>query len=93
MKIILEIIFQIVTIFVTFFLGLCSKKCKKINNKIIPIQNLCVGLISTLIYYLFTKDINLVLIGVGLFTGGTYDVINNLKKILTVDDEEKKDNN
>lgn len=77
---ILESIFSVVSFIVTLLLGMCSKKCKKINNKIIPIQNLFIGIITAIIYYIVTKDIDLVLVGVGLFAGGTYDIINNLKK-------------
>ena len=62
-------------------------KNSKINNKIIPLQNLIIGLVTALIYYLITKDFSLVLAGVGLFTGGTYDIVNNLKKLL----DEKKE--
>ena len=41
----LEYIVSLVTILVTFVLGIISKKNHKLSNKIIPIQNLFVGLI------------------------------------------------
>ena len=78
----LHTIFVIVTSIVTFILGIIVKKMPKINNKLIPIQNLIIGLITSLIYYLITKDFSLVLAGVGLFTGGTYDIVNNLQKLI-----------
>ena len=53
----------------------------------IPIQNLLIGVISAVIYYFITKDIDLVLASVPIFTDGTYDIINNLNKII----KEKKD--
>lgn len=78
----LEYIIGIVTVVVTFILGLLSKKSSFINNNLIPIQNLAIGIIASVIYYLMTKDVNLVIAGLGLFTGGTYDIANNLKKLL-----------
>ncbi len=78
----LHTIFVIVTAIVTFILGIIVKKMPNINNKLIPIQNLIIGLITALIYYLITKDFSLVLAGVGLFTGGTYDIVNNLQKLI-----------
>ena len=41
-------IMQIVTILVTLVLGLISKKSTLINNKLIPIQNLAIGLIMAI---------------------------------------------
>ena len=74
-------IIGIVTIIVTYVLGLLSKKSQFISNKLIPLQNLIIGLISTLICYIITKDFNLSIAGIGLFTGGTYDLIENMKLI------------
>ena len=71
-------IFAIVTMVITFIIGIVTKKSSKINNNLIPIQNLLIGIITSVIYYLITKDISLVLTGVGLFTGGTYDLFKNL---------------
>ena len=71
-------IFAIVTMVITFILGIVAKKSSKINNNLIPIQNVLIGIITSVIYYLITKDISLVLTGVGLFTGGTYDLFKNL---------------
>ena len=68
-------------------LGLLAKKHPKIKNEMIPIQNLLIGVISAVIYYFITKDIDLVLASVPIFTDGTYDIINNLNKII----KEKKD--
>ncbi len=85
----LHSIFVAVTSFVTFLLGIMAKKNPKINNYLIPLQNLLIGIITAIIYYVITKDFSLVLTTVGLFTGGTYDVFNNLKKLL--DDVAKKE--
>ncbi len=75
-------IISLVTIVVTFICGLIAKKVDWFNNKLIPIQNLLIGLIAAGIYYYFTKDISLVIAMVGLGTGGAYDVVHNLQKLL-----------
>lgn len=77
----LEIIISLVTIFVTYVCGYLAKKINWINNRLIPIQNLLIGIIAAIIYYIITKDLNLVIMSLGLFTGGTYDVFNNINKI------------
>lgn len=75
-------IITIVTVVVTFICGLIAKKVSWFNNKLIPIQNLLIGIIAGVIYYLITKDINMVIVTVGLGTGGAYDLVYNLKKLL-----------
>ena len=65
----LEVIISIVTVLVSFVLGLIAKRVIWINNHIIPLQNLLVGIIAAVIYYIITKDVNLVIAGLGLFTG------------------------
>ena len=78
----LEVIISIVTVLVSFILGLISKRISWVSNHLIPLQNLVIGIIAAIIYYIVTKDINLVIAGLGLFTGGVYDIGNNLKKLL-----------
>jgi len=57
-------IVQIVTLLVTLVLGIISKKIPKINNKMIPIQNVCIGIISSIIYYCITKDLDLTIVAI-----------------------------
>ena len=78
----LTTIISIITILVTFVCGLIAKKVSWFNNKLIPIQNLAIGLNAGIVYYCITKDINLVIMSVGLGTGGAYDIINNLRKLI-----------
>lgn len=78
----LATIISIVTVVVTFICGLIAKKVEWFNNKLIPIQNLAIGLIAAVIYYVITKDLNLVIAAVGLGTGGMYDIVHNLQKLL-----------
>ena len=71
-----------VTIIVTFIWGFIAKKLPWFNNKLIPIQNIAIGHISGTIYFLMTKDINLVIISIGLGAGGAYDLAKNIKNLL-----------
>ena len=73
---------SLVTIIVTWVLGIVSKKYTKLNNKLIPIQNILVGLIIALIEWIVTKDFKVAIALSGLLAGGAYDVINNINKII-----------
>lgn len=73
----LNVLIGSLTIIITFICGLIAKRAKWFNNKLIPIQNLLIGVIAGIIYYLITKDIDLVIMTVGLGTGGAYDLIKN----------------
>ena len=54
----------------------------KLNNKLIPIQNIAVGLIVAIIEWIVTKDFKVAIALSGLLAGGAYDVINNINKII-----------
>lgn len=79
-------IMEIATVVITLILGFIAKKNPKFNNKRIPVQNLIIGIVSFVVNYIITKDINGSLIFSGLLAGGTYDLLKNLKKIS--DDDE-----
>ena len=82
----LEYIISLVTILITFVLGIVAKKNPKINNKIIPIQNLLVGFVVAIIEFVITKDFKTAIALSGLIAGGTYDIVHNLQKILKGDE-------
>lgn len=86
MEINLTTIIGLITVLVTFVLGILSKRSKFIKNNLIPVQNLIIGVIAFVVNYIITKDINASLIGVGLFTGGTYDLVHNLQEIRLIED-------
>ncbi|MBQ8206790.1 MAG: hypothetical protein IJZ77_04940 [Bacilli bacterium] len=73
---------SIVTIVVTWLLGVVSKKYTKLNNKLIPIQNILIGLIVAIIEWIVTKDFSTAIALSGLIAGGSYDVFHNLEKIV-----------
>lgn len=78
----LEYIVSLVTILVTFVLGIIAKKNPKMSNKLIPMQNLLVGLIIALIEFAITKDFKVAIMLSGLLAGGTYDLVKNLQELL-----------
>lgn len=73
---------SLVTIIVTWVLGVISKKYTKLNNKLIPIQNILVGLIVALIEWIVTKDFKVAIALSGIIAGGTYDIFHNLEKLI-----------
>lgn len=77
-----ETILSLVTIIVTLVLGILAKKSTFINNKMIPIQNIAIGLIFALIEWIITKDFELAIASSGLIAGGMYDIAHNLEKII-----------
>lgn len=78
----LSTLISLVTVIVTWVLGVISKKYTKLNNKLIPIQNIVVGLIVALIEWIVTKDFKVAIALSGIFAGGAYDVINNINKMI-----------
>ena len=84
----LETIISMVTIIVTWILGVISKNHTSLNNKLIPIQNILVGLIIAVIEWIVTKDFKLAIAVSGIIAGGTYDVFHNLEKIIKEEEHE-----
>lgn len=78
----LSTLISLVTIIVTWVLGVISKKYTKLNNKLIPIQNILVGLIVALIEWIVTKDFKVAIALSGIIAGGTYDIFHNLEKLI-----------
>lgn len=74
-------IISLVTFAVTFICGIVTKKCPKISNKIIPIQNLAIGLIIAVIEWIITRDFKVAIALSGILAGGTYDILHNLEKL------------
>ena len=78
----LSTLISLVTIIVTWLLGVISKKYTKLNNKLIPIQNILVGLIVAVIEWIVTKDFKVAIALSGLLAGGAYDIFHNLEKLI-----------
>lgn len=77
----IEYLVALITIVVEIILGFISKKNPKISNKLIPIQNLIVGIIVAIVEFVITKDFKVAIAISGLIAGGTYDIVHNLKKL------------
>lgn len=75
-------IITMVTIIVTWILGIVSKKSKFINNNLIPVQNILIGVVVAIIEWIITKDFKVAIALSGLFAGGVYDIVHNLDKMI-----------
>lgn len=71
-------ILTIVTFVITLIFGVIAKKHPKVKNNIIPVQNLCIGLVMAIIEWIITKDFSTAIAVSGLMAGGTYDLVHNL---------------
>ena len=78
----LSTLISLVTIIVTWVLGVISKRYTALNNKLIPIQNILIGVIVAGIEWIVTKDFSTAIALSGIIAGGTYDVFHNLEKIV-----------
>ena len=74
-------IIGILTVIITWILGYLSKKSEFINNNFIPVQNIIIGIVSFVVDYIITKDLNGALLFSGLIAGGSYDLLKCLKQI------------
>lgn len=75
------------TVIFTLILGQITKRYPKIDKKkVIPMQNLCVGLFVFGTQYLITRDINLSVALSGIFSGGLYDIGKAIKQIFIKED-------
>lgn len=78
----LSTLISLVTIIVTWILGVLAKKSTFINNKLIPIQNILIGVIVAVIEWIITKDFSTAIALSGIIAGGSYDAFHNLEKIV-----------
>ena len=86
-----EIIMSLITIVVTFILCLIVKKVNWVSDNLIPLQNLVIGIIVSLIYYFMTKDVSINIALSGLLSGGTYDIFKNLKEFINNSSNNEKE--
>ena len=74
-------IITVVTVILTWILGIFAKKSKFISNNLIPIQNILIGVTVAIIEWVITKDFKVALALSGLLAGGAYDIFHNLEKM------------
>lgn len=71
---------EIITVFVTLISGQIIKQYPNIDKKkVIPIQNLVIGTLIAIVNWIITKDFQASIAVSGLFAGGVYDLVHNLK--------------
>lgn len=75
-------IIALATVLIAWLLGVIAKRCEFINNNLIPIQNITIGLVIAIIEFIVTKDFELSIAVSGLLAGGSYDLVHNLDKLL-----------
>ena len=74
-------LFAIVTFVVALIGGFIVKKIPQISNKLIPLQNLAIGIIVAIIEWIITEDFSTAVMLSGLMAGGAYDRVHNLTKL------------
>lgn len=74
---------ELITMIVSFIMGMVSKRSKYIKDNYIPLQNLAIGLIVAIVNYVITKDFSTSIMVSGLLAGGVYDLGHNLSKIIS----------
>lgn len=86
-----NLILYVVTIVITWLMGIFAKKSKYISTHLIPVQNLLIGIIVTLIYWAISKDFQAALLVTGSLAGGLYDIAHNLQKLTDKKEEETEE--
>ena len=80
MKLISENI-EIIITFITMIVTL-AKRSDYINNNAIIIQNILMGIISSILYYIITKDFSMAISISGIFAETGYNLIHNIQKLV-----------
>lgn len=88
-----ETIITIISMGVTWILGYFAKKSPYINNNLIIIQNIIVGILASFFYYLITKDISTAITLSGLFAETGYNLFHNIEKLFQEANIQKNLNN
>ncbi len=77
-----EIIVTIISMIIIWGLGFLSKKSTYINNNLIIIQNIVIGLVVSAFYFILTKDFNMAIALSGLFAETGYNLVHNVEKLI-----------
>ena len=77
-----ELVITLLTVTLTWILGFISKRCPYVNNNLIIIQNIVIGLSVSIFYFIITKDFNLAITLSGLFAETGYNLIHNIEKLI-----------
>ena len=77
-----ELIITTLTMTLTWILGFIAKRCPYVNNNLIIIQNIVIGLVVSIFYFIVTKDISLAISLSGVFADSGYNLIHNIEKLI-----------
>ncbi len=77
-----ELVVTLLTMILTWVLGFISKRCPYVNNNLIIIQNIVIGLSVSIFYFIITKDFNLAITLSGLLAETGYNLIHNIEKLI-----------
>ena len=77
-----ELMITLLTMIVSWILGFIAKKSPYKNNNLIIIQNIIVGLLVSILYFIITKDFNLAISLSGVFAETGYNLIHNIEKLI-----------
>lgn len=86
----IEMIITFITMIVTWILGFLAKKSPYINNNLIVIQNIIIGIITAILYYIITKDFSIAIAMSGIIADTGYNLVHNIQKLI---DDKKSDQN
>lgn len=78
----IEIIITFITMIVTWLLGFLAKKSPYLNNNLIIIQNVIIGIIAAILYYIITKDFSMAISMSGVFAETGYNLVHNIQKLI-----------
>lgn len=82
----ISVIVTFITIIVTYILGVISKKSSKINDNLIPVQNIIIGVVVGIIYYIATGDIDVIVSSSSAIATVIYDAIHGFEKLINKED-------
>lgn len=82
-----ELIVTLLTMVLTWILGFIAKKCPYVNNNLIIIQNIVIGLVVSIFYFIVTKDFNMAITLSGLFAETGYNLVHNIEKLIREDNQ------
>lgn len=78
----ISVVVTFITILVTWALGKIAKKSKYVNNHIIPLQNIVIGVVVSIIYYLATGDVNVLVSSSSAIATIIYDAVHGFEKLI-----------
>lgn len=78
----IEMIITIITMVITWVLGFLAKKSSYINNHLIILQNIIIGVISAVLYYVITKNFSSAIAMSGILAETGYNLVHNIQKLI-----------